>query len=249
MRQPTPIFKTPGFYITQGYNSNPGGRYNPYGGRHGGLDIVPLNADGSSAWLAPMFPLFGGVTLDVQNTSVERGKGIKTRNDIYGEMIPYLESKGVLPKNLNGKIYLDCLYWHCHEVTDLDGEVDINTEIAKCGNTGWVFSGGVQVPDYQKGKPPYPGLHLHFETVLVSELYGILNLDKDYKGRIDPNIIINYKYMSNVKLVNNKGEWGPFLPTTSGEALIDKMLNYGVEIPKLSNGDVDWSKVKADITI
>lgn len=189
----TPQFPFKGGYtITQGYADN----FNNYpGGHHGGLDIVPLD-DKGHAYPADIFPILDGDEISIQDTDVKRGKGVKVKSKIDAAFIRYLQDKGYLPKNLPAQdIFIEHLYWHCLDVTDEDGKVDQQTPIAKCGNSGLVYSGGSPVPDSQKGVPPYPGLHLHLETVITGSIGGTFNLEKDAQGRVDPMIILNYKPM------------------------------------------------------
>jgi hypothetical protein len=203
-------FKTK-YSMTQGYSENA----NSYPeGHHGGIDVVPLD-NNYMRYPADMYAILPGKTIAIQDTDVKRGKGIKVRTELNSEFVDYLKGKGVVPKAHSGKVFLEHLYWHCLDVTDTDGDVDQQTRIAVAGNTGWVFSGGVQVPDNQKGKPPYPGLHLHLETVLVTESQT-LNLDKDPRGRIDPMLILNYKPKDDmneyVRTINLDGEVAGYIP-------------------------------------
>lgn len=170
-------------------------------GHHGGLDIVPH--DGVKPFPADIYSILDGDEISIANTDPKRGKGVRvlTKN-LDPLFVGYLKSKSVVPLNYSGPVNLEQLYWHCLEVTDLDGKVDQHTPIAKAGNTGYVFSQGKQVPDSQKGVPPYPGLHLHFETILKGN--KTFNLDKDPYGRIDPRIILDYKGDS-MQLIRDKG--------------------------------------------
>lgn len=183
-------FPYPGvYYQSQAYADN---AFNYPGGKHGGLDIIPLDRPGGNHWPAPIFPILGGQTLAVANSDVNRGKGIKVRTLLTPKFTAYLLSKGLVPTNYSGSVYLDTLYWHCLMVTDLDGTIDQGTPVAITGNTGNVYAGGLPVPPYQKGRPNYPGLHLHLECILTNGT-NPFNLDKDYQGRIDPQIILDYK--------------------------------------------------------
>lgn len=187
------------YQLTQDYYQN---LSNYPEGKHGGHDYVPKNSQGFH-YPAEIYPILPGVATVITDTDAVRGKGIKVRTDLDSGFIYYLKRKGLIPKGTLGNIYLDTLYWHCLEVLDKDGIVT-RDPIAKAGNTGRVFTQGKPVPDSQKGKPPYPGLHLHLECVLHSEIKN-LNLDRDPYGRIDPFIILNYKAMQ-FKTQNYKGE-------------------------------------------
>lgn len=202
-----PQFPFPGtYFLAQGYADNLPSAHYP-SGHHGGLDIVPLDHPGGNHWPAPIFPILGGKTLSVANSDVDRGKGIKVRTLLTPAFTAYLVAQNLIPTTYSGSVYLDTLYWHCLMVTDLDGTIDQGVPVAITGNTGYVFAGGVQVPDEQKGRPPYPGLHLHLETILTDGK-NPFNLDKDYIGRIDPQIILNYQgdNMGQFKTQNYKGE-------------------------------------------
>lgn len=191
-------YKKDTYIVTQGYDSNPG----YYSGHHGGLDIVPLHL--GQPFPVPIMPVFSGKTLSVANTDIDRGKGIRVRTKLWDSIIEYLKTQGCLPSTV-GDVYIDFLYWHCLQVTDLDGTIDIGTPVGLTGNTGNVYHGGVPVDTSQKGVPPWLGLHLHLECVLTNGTTPY-NLDKDYQGRIDPQIIFNYKE-NNMVLVNDNGTW------------------------------------------
>lgn len=200
-----PRFPYPGtiqndYYISQRYDDN---AFNYPSGHHGGMDIVPLTHAGGNHWPAPIYPLLGGRTLSVANSDVDRGKGIRVRTELDSDLIVYLKAQNCVPAGFTGKVYLDALYWHCLEVTDLDGTVDQQTPVGTTGNTGNVYAGGQPVPPSQKGVPPYPGLHLHLETIIRSDTQ-VFNLDKDYIGRINPEILLDYKE-STMKIVNDNG--------------------------------------------
>lgn len=188
---------------TQGYADN----FNNYPERHhGALDLLPLDKDGKG-FPALIYPLFNGSEVAYYNTDVKKGKGVRESLTLDKDFIDYLKGKGVVPKNFTGRVDLEVLYWHVLEVLDTDGTVTQDTPIAKTGNTGDVYHNGVKVPDSEKGKPPYLGLHLHLETLLRGD-GNLLNLDKDVRGRIDPHIILDYKgkYMNDhVKIINYKG--------------------------------------------
>lgn len=215
------------YYESQQYADN---AFNYPGGKHGGKDTIPLDKPGGNHWPAPIFPLLGGKTLSVQNTDVDRGKGIRVRTLLTASFVTYLKTKGVVPKTDTGSVYLDTLYWHCLMVTDLDGTIDQNTPVAITGNTGNVYAGGQPVPSYQKGKPNYPGLHLHLETVLTDGITPF-NKDKDYLGRIDPKIILDYQGddMGQFKTQNYKGELRIILQADTFENWKELCKVYGVD--------------------
>lgn len=181
-----------GRYITiQGYSDN---AINYPEGHHGALDIVPLDEKTGQPYPADIYPTIDAHTVGVQNTSTQYGKGLLADGLLDQPFVDYLKGKGLIPKDYTGQVNLRCLYWHCLNVTDLDGNVDQNTPLAKAGNTGNVYHNGQPVPDSQKGVPPYPGLHLHFECILMGpDEAHTFNRDKDVKGRIDPLIILAYK--------------------------------------------------------
>jgi len=219
------------YFITQGYNQN----VNNYAsGHHGGIDVVPFNLKTNKPYPAKTFPIFSGKTLSVSNTDKDRGKGIRVRTQLWDDIIKYLREKGFTEK-YNDNIYLDCLYWHMLEVTDLDGQIDQNTSIGLCGNTGLVYSAGQKVPDSKKGVPPYPGLHWHIEISLhyiTPQKTEILNLDKDPWGRIDPMLIINYKpKMVKKYIINDNGKLGILI--TEGETMSGAFASNMEDFKKL----------------
>jgi len=63
------------------------------------------------------------------------------------------------------------------------------------------------------------------------------------------NLIFNPKKMTNTKLIKNGEEIAFYLPATNAEALKAMSKNYGIEIPLLPDGSVDWVKLKIDYTI
>lgn len=208
-----PKFPYPGtYFIAQSYDQNAFGYPS---GHHGGLDIVPLIKPGGNHWPAPIYPVFSGQTLGVSNSDVNRGKGIKVRTKCDPAFISYLKAKSLIPQAYTGDVVIDFTYWHCLEVTDLDGQIDQNTQVGITGNTGNVYAGGIPVDPALKGVPPYPGLHLHLECILNNGLGSVFNLDKDYIGRIDPQIILEYQNMS-IEFVHLTGtsEYG-FIETTT----------------------------------
>ena len=147
---------------------------------HKAWDIVPLykRSDGLPA---DCYPIFAGFTVSMQDTSPKLGKGIKVRTNLWPDIQKHLAENGAVGK------YIDILYWHLLDVTDEDGSIDQNTSVGITGNTGKVFTGGVAVPNSEKGIPPYKGLHLHL-AIMVGAKY------------IDPQIIFNYKpQMSQIK--------------------------------------------------
>lgn len=177
------------FTVTQGYHATLKGVYED--DIHGALDIVPNYVEGQQ-WPTPIYACLPGTALNISNTDPARGKGIRVRTKLDQPFIDYLKSKNLVPNEYTGNVFLEVLQWHCLEVTDLDGVVDQNTPIAITGNTGNVYSDGKPVPDSQKGKPPYPGLHNHFEMVVKGD-YITFNTSKDRKGRVDPYIVMAYQ--------------------------------------------------------
>lgn len=181
------------YYDSQLYDSNP---INPATGKgfytqhHGGWDIVPLK--NGNFWPAPIFPVLSGKLLSASTVDKNRGLGLKVRTVISGESVAYFRAKGLIPQNYNGEVWLEHMYWHFLQVTDVDGMVDQHTQLGLTGNSGYVFAGGIMVPDSQKNVPPYPGAHLHFECVLRSPT-TIFNLDKDNIGRFNPEILFAYQ--------------------------------------------------------
>ena len=242
----TPQFPFKGAYtITQNYDDN----FNNYAeGHHGAIDIVPFDSSGRP-YPADIYPMFAGKTLNVSNTDPARGKGIRVRSEADSGLVAYLKANKLVPDNYTGKVYIDCLYWHCLEVTDLDGTIDQNTPVAKAGNTGNVYHNGKPVPDSQKGVPPYPGLHLHLDTIVGSPS-GPFNLDKDPRGRINPHFILNYKEtMTNAYLVKNGSEYAGALPLTAEAALKSFLLNVGIEPPVKADGSLDFDKLPEVIKV
>lgn len=218
------------FYnLTQGYAQNA----NNYSeGHHGGLDMVPRDQS-DTPYPADIYPIFNGSTISIQDTDPIRGKGLKEKVICDAPFVKYLKTKNVVPQDYTGEVRLEILYWHVLDVLDHDGTLTQDTPIARCGNTGRVYSQGQPVPDSEKGKPPYRGLHLHLETVLKGN--KTFNLDKDIRGRIDPFIILNYKpTMNQTKIVVGKDGKTLFKATpiaTDFENFKKQLGVEGIELP------------------
>lgn len=220
------------YYISQGYDSNP---INPqtgqhfYAQHHGGWDIVPLTHAGGNFWPAPIYPVLDGTTLSASTTDIDRGLGIKVRTVIDQDLINYFKKLDLIPNDYSGEVWLDHLYWHMLKVTDLDNHVDENTQVGLTGNSGNVFAGGLPVPDNQKNVPPYPGAHLHLEFYLRSP-NQVFNTDKDSMGRIDPQILFNYKGQNmQFKTQEYKGELRIVLQADSPETWKALCKVYGID--------------------
>lgn len=179
------------YVITQQYEENAGNRYYQH---HGAIDILPLD-DNGKFFPAPIYPILFGKLVYAADISNRNGKGVKYICEIDKDFIDYFKSENLVPKSHEGAVQLEIFNWHMLQVTDKDGLVDQNTPLGLTGNTGFVVSGGVVVPDEQKGVEPYLGGHLHFSAVLRSG-NTIFNLDKDAEGRFDPMVIFNYKKVS-----------------------------------------------------
>ncbi len=242
-------FPYPGaWYLSQDYASNPVNH--PYqGGHHGAWDIVPLDHVGGNFWPAPIFPVANGKTVSVANINTSTGKGIGVETSLDQALIAYFKAKGCIPAGYMNSVIMHHLYWHCLEVTDLDGQVDESTPVGITGNTGDVFAGGLPVPDSEKGVPPYPGAHLHFEYYLFG-INGRFNLDKDYEGRLDPQLLFDYKGDDMGEFVQvTDTEFGLLFTTefvstvvrfTSTTDALEKLKNVPGAIG--SDGKVDFSK-------
>lgn len=240
-------FRCP-YTVTQGYADN----FNHYPeGHHGALDIVPAHP-----WPTPIYPLYNGSEISIQNTDPVKGKGVRERILLDKDFVAYLKTENCLNGSdwpiTDGIFYLDVLYWHMLRVDDRDGWTEINTPIGPAGNTGDVYSGGVAVPDNKKGVSPYPGLHLHLETAIYctsSVLVGYLNRDKDVAGRIDPNIIFNYPgdYMKLYK----DSRTNPATIIAGFQIDTEPNLRWisqqsGLLLPLKADGTVDFEKVTYD---
>jgi len=228
------------YKITQGYNEN---NHDYTGGRHGALDIVPFDANGVK-FPANIYPVFNGSTISIQDTSVTRGKGIKERVICDAGLIAYLKEKNLVPKDYPGQVRLEILYWHVLEVLDYDGTLTQDTPIAKCGNTGKVFTGGKPVPDNEKGQPPYPGLHLHIEGKLYAG-NKLLNTDKDVLGRIDLNTIFAYKgtMNDNIRIFKNGSEYIVGSRTVSEAGLAQKLFDANAQNLLTTDGKPNFAEI------
>jgi len=184
------------YQITQTYSQN----LNNYPeGHHGAIDIVPLD-DNGHVFPAPIYPIFPGSEIAIQDTDVVKGKGVRERLLMDGGLYQYLKANGCIDhEEPDGQYFLDVLYWHMLDVTDKDGTLSDDTPIGHAGNTGMVYHNGIPVPDNQKGVPPYLGLHTHLETSVylkAKNYVGYINLGKDPQGRIDPMLVLAYKGIS-----------------------------------------------------
>lgn len=125
----------------------------------------------------------------------------------------------------------DCTtyYRHLSEFVPHGTWVNAGDIIGKSGNTGLS-----------------EGPHLHWEVRKGG-------LPVDPAPYLQSSITIS-DYMSNTKLVkvikkDGSEEIGFYLPAMSPDALKDKAMNLGIEIPTLSDGSVDWPQMKYDYTI
>jgi len=236
-------FKTK-YIITQGFE-NVADRYN---GRHGALDIVPLNQFGQP-FPADIYPVFSGRMRYFEDSSDIQGRSISVESELDAPLIAYLKNLGYVPKTWTGKVSLIALYLHALHITDKDGTIEQNQPIAVCGNTGMVYTGNPPqpVPDDQKGKPPYPGLHLHLQMSLFggdNPAANTFNLDKDIHGRIDPNIILNYKQMNpNIVIYKNGSEYQVGVRMTSQEGFAQKLVETGCYDLIGPDGKPDFAKI------
>ncbi len=236
----TPQWPFKKYTVTQGFE-NTASRY-PV--RHGALDIVPLDQSGRP-YPAPIFPVLSGTTRYYEDANDQTGRAISVNTQLDKPFVDYLKSKGYVPNQFNGSVHLIHIYLHCLSITDKDGHVDQDQQIAVCGNTGMVYTGNPPhpVPADQKGKPPYPGLHLHLQMMLYggnNPAANTFNKDKDPQGRIDPLIILNYKGedMSQVKIVVIRGEGGIFLATSSTEQLKAIGGVFGKDVQVSASGEI-----------
>ncbi len=238
------------WFLSQNYSSNPPSFPYP-GGHHGAWDIVPLDHVGGNFWPAPIFPVANGKTISIANVSTSTGKGIGVETVIDASLIAYFKTKEVIPLTYNGSVTMHHLYWHMLQVTDLDTEVNENISVGITGNTGDVFSGGLPVPDNEKGIPPYPGAHLHFEYYLFGDNNVRFNLDKDYAGRIDPEILFNYKGNTMEFVQITASEFG-LEYTTEFVTIVVKFTSPTDALEKLKNipgtikpdGTIDYTKAR-----
>ncbi len=71
--------------------------------------------------------------------------------------------------------------------------------------------------------------HLHYEVWKEGKQFN-------------PEIIYNQlkKNMTNTQILKKGTEYGFYLPAKSPEALIDKAMNFGIEIPLMPDSTVDW---------
>ncbi len=212
-------------------------------GFHLGLDIVPT--ENGAFFPAPVYAILDGTLryfYETQPTTqgITNSKAIAVDTWLDDDFITYLKGLGKVPPQLN-KVRLMHSYLHGLEILDKDGTIDQITPIMKCGNTGMVFSGGVPVPEEEKGVPPYKGGHLHLQCELYRE-------DNILIGFIDPEIILGYnqgELMTNSQFVHKQGtsEYGFFLPATTEDSLKDKALNLGLEIAN-PDGTVNFGLAK-----
>ena len=169
-------------------------------GKHWGLDWVPL-LDTGEDFPADIYPIATG-NIRYSYTEYNGKKSVLICIDTYlsDDVITYLKSLGDISKEYNGKVRLLHTYMHGLKLyeTEKGKRVTPNDRIMQCGNTGQVSSGGVPVPEEEKGVPPYKGLHLHLQCELYRENNTLI-------GYIDPYHLLNYKpkKMIGYKKVNN----------------------------------------------
>lgn len=233
IRFPYPGVEGVNYYVSQGYDSNP---FNPqtnqrfYSVHHGGWDIVPLTGKYGNFWPAAIFPVLPGRTMGTSVIDANRGLGIQVRTVLDSPLIAYFKRLGHIPAGYTGEVWLDHLYWHMLTVTDLDGWVDEAHQVGLTGNSGYVFAGGVPVPDSQHNVPPYPGGHLHFEYYLRSP-NEVFNLNLDALGRLHPELLWGYKEiaMAQLKAQLYKGEKRIVMQVSSEQQWIELCKVMGID--------------------
>lgn len=176
------------FVITQRFG-NKSSKYSS--GYHEGTDFLPLDKDGK-AYPAEIYPIFDGSTIFYNDESIIFGKGVKELAEMDQPLIDYLKKYDVVPDNFQDRVQVEILYWHMLKVLDKDGVISKDTPIGLAGNTGYVFSGGTEVPNEQKGVAPYPGLHTHIEALARS--------GNTIFGKFDVEILLNYKYKKGITM-------------------------------------------------
>jgi len=111
-------------------------------------------------------------------------------------------------------------YGHCSQMSSLVGATpDVGEELALIGNTGEVFSNGVEITEAQKDAGSKAGAHLHFQVREIKKVpvnsdialsgyknwiqdangmyqkdgffYAIPNYDNGYNGCVDPTPFFN----------------------------------------------------------
>lgn len=236
-------FKTK-YVITQGFD-NTASRY-PI--RHGALDIVPLDAAGKP-FPADIYPIFAGRTRFYADEDDKLGRQISVDTELDIPMVTYLKKLGYVPQSFTGSVHLIHLYLHCLHVIDKDGQIDQDQPIAVCGNTGMVYTGNppVPVPPEQKGKPPYPGLHLHLQMMLYggdNPAANTFNKDKDPQGRIDPTIILNYKPMNpNIVIYKDGNEYHVATKSITQQGMAQLLVQSGCYDLIGPDGNPDFNKI------
>lgn len=90
------------------------------------------------------------------------------------------------------------------------------------------------------------GNHLHFG--IRKTINGqIVDNNNGYFGYVDPE---PYLSMTNVKIIKNGSEYAFYVPATNEASMIDKALNYGLQIPTKEGGTkIDWEHFSPDITL
>jgi hypothetical protein len=226
------------FQITQKFG-NKSNRY--LSGYHEGTDFLPLDAN-HKPYPAEIFPICDGSEIFYNDESIIFGKSVKERAELDQDLITYLKNRGVVPREHVGTVQAEIFYGHMLKVLDKDGTVTQDTPIGLAGNTGYVFTTDkngnvIEVPNDQKGVPPYPGLHTHIECALRSG-NKVFNVDKDKNpnGVIDVEILLDYmkgKYMNQAKVVKSKFSNTVYIcyPVSSQEYLKEKASLEGIMIP------------------
>lgn len=169
------LFPVANGFVSQHYGENPDlykERFKISNG-HNGVDVVSFHGDrGLAAERA--------VVNRVWNFDTEGMAGITHG---YGVSI-------ISDPDENG-ICREWLYWHMMSNIQVKvGQVVEQGDLLGFeGASGAVYQGGMPVPDYFKGVPPYLGTHIHWAhrlLRLVSGTYEVLNYDNGSYGYIDP---------------------------------------------------------------
>ena len=191
-------------------------------GGHNGVDIVSFHGDSIYC------PEDGTIvrTYDISHGSVTAGFGIWL--------------VGNPDENNESNIWI---LWHTmSNLNCIEGQkVKQGDVLAYEGDSGSVYTGGVQVPDSKKGLPPYPGTHLHWgkikaKRVLESSnqclanlqgvsyrdsdnyLYEIIDFNNGMRGCINPmdGNVISFNEWIDEKTVQTVQEAIPLIKQITG---------------------------------
>ena len=245
MQTNKPLFPVRKGTIVQGFGANAefyAKRFPSLGdGGHQGVDIISFHGDDILLTKdLNIYKVADWITLGIEG--VAHGYGFN----------------GITPPDENG-ICEEYICWHMMSNLKVKaGQFYKQGEVAgREGQSGDVYSNGVRVPDNKKGKPPYPGTHLHFGKRIVQKtnnprpgdvfltnrdktpyvdkdgyMYRVMNYDNGHQGFVDPfeNGYMTFDEYVAGKLIDVANETVKIIPTIQDPVVRENTSNWLMDL-------------------